>query len=106
MFGLVPRRPGSKSLRRGMYTGGEIVSVQTFLERGDGRIRTRGSNQERYVNHDLRKTNAKTIRDGLDNTDPGLDNTDPGLDNNDPSLPSDEKPMTNFFEYFELFLNQ
>ena len=101
MFGLVSRRPRSKSLRRGMYTGGEFASVQTFLERGDGRIRTRGSNQERYVNHDcyLRKTNAKTIRDGLDNTDPGLDN-------NDPSLPSDEKPMTNFFEYFEFFLNQ
>ena len=60
------------------------------------------------MNHDcyVRKTNAKTIRDGLDNTDPGLDNTDPGLDNNDPSLPSDEKPMTNFFEYFEFFLNQ
>jgi hypothetical protein len=105
MFGLVLEVSRSKSLLRGIYT---TELAQNLLGRGGGRIRTRGSNQERYVNHDcyVRKTNAKTIRDGLDNTAPGLDNTDPELDNNDPSLPSNEKPISNFLDYFDSFLNQ
>jgi hypothetical protein len=55
----------------------------------------------------VRKTNAKTIRDGLDNTGPGLDdNNDPRLDNTNPGLSSDEKAIPSFLEYFESFLNQ
>lgn len=61
-----------------MYTRDESASAQTLLERGWGGNRTRGSSQERYVNHDYyaRKIKAETVRDkGRDigtNIDPCL----------------------------------
>jgi hypothetical protein len=91
MFGPVLERSRSKPLLRGIYTTDDVASAQNLLGRGDGRLGTRGSNQERYVNDCYaRKIKAKTMRDGLDNTDP--------------YLPSDEKAVPDFLEYFDSFI--